>query len=339
MVIEAKSLTGEDLPRFDAPVRDPAGPSPLRRPGSVRRTSDIMAHWPEGRGGPTYLDGIARDYVTSFEGEGETLALDRIWATADRRTITALRSDSPRAAIGGLVGASAGHQLRGAIVDVLPGERAGGTPLYLLLDDLAGTTLVANWSFSRWPVPDGAGSSLGQRKMEGICIGFRPGSPALTTEGTARPGQNCISVEALAHPDDPDGWHDLRDPGGINFRRARRTDVWRGVDGCLEIEGFFQDSASSPDGRRMAIHEYSLRARADDRGRLAMVEATPGTLPYAECRAAPVNIAALIGLPLNSLREEVLARLYKSFGCTHLNDMLRSLAEVPVLARHLPPPE
>ena len=336
MVIGAKSLAGEDLPLFDAPVRTPAGPSPLRPPGSVRRTSDIIAHWPEGRDGPTHLDGVARDYATSFEGAGETLALDRIWATANGRTITSLRSDPQRAAIGGLVGASAGHQLRGVIADVLPDERAGGTPLYLLLDDLAGATLVANWSFSRWPAQDGAGSSLGRRRMEGICIGFRPDSLALTADGTARAGQNCISVGPLPHPDDPDGWHGLRDPGGINFRRARRMDIWRGADGRLEIDAFFQDSASSPDGGRMAIHEYSLSARDDGRGRLSTIEATPGTLPYSECRAAPVNIVTLTGLPLNSLREEVLARLHKSFGCTHLNDMLRSLAEVPVLARQLP---
>jgi hypothetical protein len=32
----------------------------------------------------------------------------------------------------------------------------------------------------------------------------------------------------------------------------------------------------------------------------------------------------------------VLERLRGPLGCTHLNDMLRALADVPDLARHLP---
>jgi hypothetical protein len=38
------------------------------------------------------------------------------------------------------------------------------------------------------------------------------------------------------------------------------------------------------------------------------------------------------------MRTEVLARLQKADCCTHLNDALRSLAEVPVLAAALPAP-
>jgi hypothetical protein len=66
------------------------------------------------------------------------------------------------------------------------------------------------------------------------------------------------------------------------------------------------------------------------------VDASPGILPFAECRAAPVNLAALLGTPLGDLREIVLERLAKTAGCTHLNDMARALAEVPVLAEYLP---
>ena len=68
------------------------------------------------------------------------------------------------------------------------------------------------------------------------------------------------------------------------------------------------------------------------------VVARPGTLPYKECRAAPVNVDALVGVPLVDLRNEVLLTLRKTAGCTHLNDMLRALAEVPALASHLPDP-
>jgi hypothetical protein len=37
------------------------------------------------------------------------------------------------------------------------------------------------------------------------------------------------------------------------------------------------------------------------------------------------------GAPLRDLREVVLTRLRGTDCCTHLNDMLRDLAEVPVL--------
>ena len=32
----------------------------------------------------------------------------------------------------------------------LPDEAAGGTPLYLLLDDMAGSTLISGFAFLRW---------------------------------------------------------------------------------------------------------------------------------------------------------------------------------------------
>jgi hypothetical protein len=44
----------------------------------------------------------------------------------------------------------------------------------------------------------------------------------------------------------------------------------------------------------------------------------------------------MIGTPLRELRQEVLERLRGTLGCTHLNDVLRALAEVPqMLAKAL----
>jgi hypothetical protein len=66
------------------------------------------------------------------------------------------------------------------------------------------------------------------------------------------------------------------------------------------------------------------------------VTPVPRVLPYDECPLAVRNVAALAGLPLSDARGTVLERLRGPLGCTHLNDMLRSLADVPGLARHLP---
>lgn len=61
----------------------------------------------------------------------------------------------------------------------------------------------------------------------------------------------------------------------------------------------------------------------------------PRSLPYDECPLAVHNVTALAGTPL---RTTVLGRLRGPLGCTHLNDMLRTLADVPELARRLLPP-
>ena len=75
-----------------------------------------------------------------------------------------------------------------------------------------------------------------------------------------------------------------------------------------------------------------LQATAEQgSGKLLLIAAQPRVLPYPECPAAAGNIARLIGLPLASLRQQVLVMLRRELGCTHLNDALRALAEVPAL--------
>jgi len=48
------------------------------------------------------------------------------------------------------------------------------------------------------------------------------------------------------------------------------------------------------------------------------------------------NIGLLVGSQMTDLRDVVLEKLKRTAGCTHLNDTVRSLAEVPVLAAKLP---
>jgi hypothetical protein len=48
---------------------------------------------------------------------------------------------------------------------------------------------------------------------------------------------------------------------------------------------------------------------------------------------AVANVSRMVGIPLTDLRMAVLEQLKGIHGCTHLNDVLRSLAEVPALVR------
>jgi hypothetical protein len=171
--------------------------------------------------------------------------------------------------------------------------------------------------------------------MEGICTGFQPGSSALAEDGSARFIHDLRGVEPLPLTDDPTGWHQLDEITAVSMRRARRIDVSIRGD-VIEIDAMFQDSATVPVGGRVAVHEYQLHATADRAsGVLLTISAEPHVLPYRECPLAAASAQHMIGTALTGMREEVLGRLPGVAGCTHLNDALRSLAEVPDLARRL----
>lgn len=331
------------LARTDLPAAPhvSAGPAPVRRPGSVRRTSSIDATWPEGRRGSVVFDGRARDIRTPAQGSPlEVLAQDRVRAVlSPDRTIREIRSEPPRANIERLIGARGGGKLRSALDDALPDEVAAGSPLSLLIDDFAGASLVLGWAWRRWPsadpssAPDPALIAARVAKMEGICTGFAAGSTAVTdSTGTY---QSFAPVEPLARVDDPAGWHDMPDAPGVTGRRARRIDLWREGD-LICIDAMFQDSAAMPEGGRVAVHEYSLQLEANAAtGLITRINAQPRVLPYQECPGAIANLDKILGLHLSSLRTAVIERLSGTLGCTHLNDALRSLAETPLLLTHL----
>ena len=174
-----------------------------------------------------------------------------------------------------------------------------------------------------------------QRVMRDICSGFRDGSSALTPEGTIRGiSVNTPEPGPLADPADPWSWHAEPERPRMAMRRARRIDVWA-EDGELHIDAMFRDSCWDPAGRENVVHEYALLGRAGDDGVLRTMTAVPKVLPYAECPLAAPNATWLEGTELRAMRTEVLGRLRNADCCTHLNDGLRSLAEVPVLARSL----
>jgi hypothetical protein len=328
---------------YDLP--NPAGPTPLRRPASVRRTSSIDTSWPDGMAGPMRMHGHARDLFTPADGGAPRVLADD-WVdflASPLREITTIETSRSNDIAQGFVGDRGGGHLRREIVRLMPEENAGATPLHLLLDDFSGASLVAGWAWSRWTDqwregrPGGALSHDERvRKMEGICSGFRPGSSALLQDGTVdMHQQSSTRVVPLPNPADPIGWHTLTDQAGVGMRRARRMDVW--LDDRIRIDIGFQDSATAPDGgQRIAVHEYKVAASADPGTfELLTLDVDPRILPFDECPGAVANAAKMLGARLPDFRLEVLARLPGTLGCTHLNDVLRSLADAPALAARL----
>ncbi len=308
-------------------------------------------HWPDGFGTQLRLDGRARDLLTPLTGEARVLREDTVTAgVAVDRTIEEVATDPPRPAVTRLVGVTCGGGSRVVIDECVPDDREAGTPLYLLLDDVAAATLVAPFAWSqsaddwmeraaeRIAEAEARGdASPARRRMEGICAGFRPGSSALAPDGTVDLAKrhNVAHVPPLVAPDDPTGWHEVPAHPQIAMRRARRIDVWLD-DGEVVVDAMFRDSCWRPDGTEVAVHEYGVDARIElGTGLVVSVHAEPRVLPYPECPAAAPNASWIEGADARALRTEVLQRLRGVDCCTHLNDALRSLAEVPVLTGHL----
>lgn len=326
-------------------ARQSAGPAPLRRPGSIRRTTSIDSDWPDGFGQPWVMTGRARDLLTPFEGGDTPLAEGgfRILASPAREILEiAIEPEHPRARE--LVGVRAGGASRQALAEILGDLR--GTPTFQLLDDYAGASLVAGWIWSRWSDDwhdrmasqrqKSPGASKG--RMVNICTGFAEGGSSLNEDGSVdHSDQSSTEVGPLANPEDPQGWHAMPVQEGRPLaRRARRIDVWR-AEGVLKVDAAFQDSGPNPQGSRTAIHEYRVYGEIEEgSGRLLSLQALPHILPFRECPGASMKAARMVGKPVGDFRQAVLDTLVGTIGCTHLNDVLRALADVPQLARSLP---
>jgi len=321
-----------------------AGPAPLRQPGSIRRTTSIDSAWPDGHGMPWVMTGIGRDLRTSFTGTSEEVAAASFRIlTSNRREIMEIEASPKHPRLAELVGVRAGGASRGNLVELM-GDIAG-SPLFQLLDDFAGASLVANWVWARWPQfgAQNAATNLlkttagRQGAMVDVCTGFAQGASSLHEDGSVNiRDQSSAEVGPLTNPGDTIGWHAMPSQEGMYARRARRIDLWR-EDGLIRVDAGFQDSGSAPGHPRAAVHEYRVHAEVDEAsGILVTIQALPLILPFRECPGASVKISRLVGKNVAEFRTTVPVELASTLGCTHLNDVARALADVPALARKLP---
>jgi hypothetical protein len=327
-------------PTVPAPLRRTANPAPPRPAGSIRRTSSIDVSWPEGVTGTRVLHGRARDLLSDASGQARVLGEATMAATLDpARTILAITADPDPARLQELVGERGGGHLRMVMGEVLPELIAGADPLYLLLDDISGISLISIWAWSLWhpewlqAMRSGDATADAMAERADVCGGLQRGTAGLDPDRRGEVG--TADGGGLRNPGDPGGWHEFPALPGVTMRRARRIDVWRD-GGLIRIDSAFQDSAPRPDGTRAALHEYRLEATVDAATQeLLSLEPEPRVLPFGECPGAVHNARALAGSPLPAIRETVLSQLRGPKGCTHLNDALRALADVPRLVESL----
>ncbi|MFN3472595.1 MAG: DUF2889 domain-containing protein [Blastomonas sp.] len=330
-------------PRFPF-ARQSAGPSPRRRPRSVRRTTSIDSEWPDGFGQPWRMTGQARDLLTCADSLDATVLASAEYRilVSPKRQILKIEATPAHPLMGDMVGVRAGGASRALLNDRLGALR--GSPLFQILDDYAGASLVAEWIWSHWSddwISKSSNAAIrptGGRPsgMMNICTGFAQGSSALNPDGTPNlHDQSSAQVGPLTHPDDLAGWHAMPSQHGPQTRRSRRLDVWREGD-CIKVDAAFQDSGPVPEGGRRAVHEYRLFADIDAAShRLVALQPVAHILPFQECPGAVAKATRMLGQDVSTFRESVIDTLPSTLGCTHLNDMLRALADVPELVRQI----
>jgi len=336
--------------RDPAPTAGPSVSTPVRVPGSARRTTSIEMDTRDG----LVLAGRARDLVTPTRGEAvvvdEAAFQARLGDYLGGQIIEAFSASPTIDGLEGLVGRSASRGFRRELQRLADEQGMVGRPIFQLLDDIPGTALVSGYAPElerrdtgvatppRPPRPaDGAPPHL--LALTGVCAGWQEGGAIVTNVLEVGHVPIAVGPEApsLDRPDDPIAWHGLPDPiPPHGMRRRRRIDVVPPAsphEGFLVVDAMFRDSYVTAGGLETVVHEYTFTADVDPVTRVVLrAEAIARALPFAQCPEAAGSATRLVGEGLDDLRARVRSDFVGATTCTHLNDMLRAFADVGVLA-------
>jgi hypothetical protein len=250
-------------------------------------------------------------------------------------TLLAIEGDPPEPGLAALVGGHVSRGFRARVDAAVPHHRDAGSVLHQLLDDVPMAALISGYGSSReqpeFTLPPEAGE-----RLTDLCAGWAAGATMLGA--LSRTGLFPIPIGPpapdLATPDDPLAWHDLPPMERRSVRRRRRLDLLEGDPLALDVH--FRDSHLGADDPEDVLHEYVLAAavRPGDLVVLASA-ATARVLPWPECPGALDSAGRVVGQPVDGLRALVASEFTGTSTCTHLNDVLRSLAGVTALAEAL----
>ncbi len=269
----------------------------------------------------------------------------RLRARVDAATygLLELEADVPDPRLDALVGATVAAGFRRRLVEALPDDRDRTSLLGLLLDDFTGAQLVAGYDSVHHQSTGGPKAKLipviDIRSRIDLCAGWADDSALI--EGLRHDGEVPVVTGPVAPVleavDDAESWHPMAPLPPGSMRRRRRLDVFTAVDGEHRFEAHFRDSHVADDGEETIVHEYLVTGAVDAATRtLVAVDATARVLPYVECPGALGSAAQVVGWSLDELRRRVHRELVGTSSCTHLNDTLRSLADLEVLLDRLP---
>ena len=354
---------------------DAAGPqdavtsAPPRPAGSIRRTTNIDTLRPDGLRADAVVDARARDLRTNDDGTSDVVATATLQARiSPTRELLSIRTSRAIPALRGLVGASVGPGFRSRVNAIVTDGCDDGSLLYLLLDDLPGATLVSGYALHRAGThderprgerPPGEGPDndrLHAGPARGPSAGPFPdlGAQGDICAGWAHDATMMVHVRStgslpvplgppapiLEPEDDPMSWHLMGDLGPHAVRRRRRLDLVAPSAGGGEhrMDLHFRDSHVDDQGCETIMHEYTVTGTVDlSGGRIGTVSARANVLPWLECPGALASAQRVDGMELSELRARIRQEFVGRSTCTHLNDSLRSLADLSALHRALTP--
>jgi hypothetical protein len=169
-----------------------------------------------------------------------------------------------------------------------------------------------------------------------LCAGWAHDATMMVTIRTKGAIPMALGPPApqLERPDDPWAWHGMEPLPAHAMRRRRRLDLAPGH----ELDVHFRDSHMDEDLAESVVHEYSVTGAVDGAtGTVTAMAARARVLPWMECPGAVASATRLVGMPVAELRGWVRREMTGATTCTHLNDTLRSLADVTALAGLLAP--
>lgn len=324
-------------------LHDPTEVTPARLPASVRRTTAVSIVRPDGPDGPLRLDGNGRDLGT--RNDDSTVLFDTAQGTVEvdyvgDRTIVSAIGGHAGPDLTALVGSRASSGFRSVLAEALPDDARGHSLLYRVLDDVPVATVISGYALTREarPIKSGGRPRPGAGPQADYCAGFATGGVfigGIEANGAA-PVVIGPPAPDVVHGSDPLAWHHLDGVPAKGMRRIRRIDVHENEDDAIAVDAMFRDSYVDENRAEMVLHEYHLDLTAHaDTLVITSAVATPRVLPWPECTGALVGVSRLVDRTLPDVAQLVGSEFRGVESCTHLNDLLRSLADVVDLATKL----
>lgn len=327
----------------------PVTSTPSRQVGWIRRTSSIDTHRPDGlTGGHATIDARARDLFTGPDGAAMVIESVGLLAVVQQPSLVLMSIDAGPASheLEALIGARVAGGFRARVTEASTGENGPQSLRYLLLDDLPGAMLVSGFALQHAATLLDPNATIDRARehpelilaQADICAGwgrdavmltaFRQTSVLMTPLGPTAP--------RLEVDEDRSAWHQMAPLRPHDMRRRRRLDLGPAtLDDTSPFDAHFRDSHVDAEGHETVVHEYRVTGRVDVEARcITEIEAEARVLPWLECPAALGSASRVVGWPLTDLRRRVRTDLTGLSTCTHLNDTLRTLADLDALIEH-----
>ena len=310
--------------------------SPVRRPGSLRRTLTVDMIRRDGISGPLLLTCRGRDLHTpdtvgpDQAGASEIGVVDVVVEVGPDRIIN--RVGSSTGDLSALVGRSILGGFRKAVISGFADDHARRTLLHQVLDDVPVCHMITAYIDARLPGGERKADLADGRSRLDICAGWRADSinvrrTRAATGEAMQPGPVAVPLAE----DDPMAWHSFEALPAMAMRRHRRFDAWF-EQGRLVVDAILRDVFVEPTGVPGLIHEYHVQMHIDtDSGEIVAVHADGGALPAPDCPGALGSVQRLVGLTAVAARSFVSSQLVGNTTCTHLNDTLRFMSDAVVV--------